>query len=120
VTKVQDLSLLPWFKLVDCSAPNFGRQDGRLANISDFHNGRRVDITMNYSFRHLDPSATKVYRGTVLYGIEDDDICHLLRVKGGYVVETPVTDKWIRGQHIDTLKNYFTTIKPLRIIHDGL
>ena len=75
---------------------------------------------MDNQFKHLDPSATKVYRGTVLYGIEDDDICHLIKIKGGYVVETPVTDKWIRGQHIETLKTYFKNIKPLRLLADGL
>lgn len=75
---------------------------------------------MNYSFRHLDPSTTKVYRGTVLYGFEAEAVCLLLRVKNGYVVETPEQGApWIRGQHIDTLKPYFNQIKPIRIIHDA-
>ena len=73
---------------------------------------------MDYSFRHLDPSVTKTYGGTILYGIMDDDICHMLKVKGGYVVETPVTDRWIRGQHITTIEKYFR-IKPLRYISSG-
>lgn len=73
------------------------------------------------AFRHLDPSTTKVYRGTVLYGFESDTMCFLIKVKNGYVVETPEyqNSKWIRGQHIETLNQYFTQIKPLRLIAEG-
>ena len=71
---------------------------------------------MDYSFRHLDPSTTKTYGSTVVYGFESSMVCYMLKVRGGYVVETPTetVDKWIRGQHIETLKPYFQTIKPLR------
>jgi hypothetical protein len=74
------------------------------------------------AFRHLDPSVTKVYQSTVLYGFEAEDICLLLRVKKGYVVETPLHHRnktkwsWIRGQHIDTLSSFFINIMPLRIV----
>jgi len=76
---------------------------------------------MDYSFRHLDPSVTKTYGGTVLYGIESDDICLLIRVKAGYVAETPSAKghEWIRGQHISTLEQFFNAIKPLRWISNG-
>jgi hypothetical protein len=77
---------------------------------------------MNYSFRHLDPSTTKVYRSTVLYNFETSTKCLMLRVTNGYVVETPTghpNECWIRGQHIETLGPYFEHIKPIRIISDG-
>jgi hypothetical protein len=76
---------------------------------------------MEYSFRHLDPSVTKTYRSTVLYGFESETMCFLIKVKNGYVVETPEyqNSKWIRGQHITTLKPYFKQMKPIRIISDG-
>jgi len=76
----------------------------------------------NDGFRHLDPTVTKVYQSTVLYGFELKDQCLLLKVKKGYVVETPLYHKnktkwsWIRGQHIDTLAPFFMNIKPLRIV----
>ena len=72
-------------------------------------------------FRHLDPSAIKIYRGTVIYGFESALVCYLLKVRNGYVVETPfeTVDKWIRGQHLETLKPYFKQIKPLRYVNDG-
>ena len=72
-------------------------------------------------FKHLDPSATRIYRGTVIYGFESSMVCYMLKVKNGWVVETPfdTVDRWIRGQHIDTLKPYFTTIKPLRYVTEG-
>jgi ribosomal protein L21E len=108
---------------VDSSVPHkfTRRQDGRLANISDFHNGRRVDITMNYSFRHLDPSVIKTYQGTVLYGFESHNICFLIKVKKGYVIETPEiqNSKWIRGQHLSVLKDYFKSMTPIRILSDA-
>lgn len=81
---------------------------------------------MNYSFRHLDPSVTKTYRATVLYGFELETICFYLKVKGGYIVETPDQQShaagqfgWIRGQHITTVEPWFKQIKPIRIIHDA-
>jgi len=45
----------------------------------------------------------------------------MLKVKNGYVIETPPSgnEKWIRGQHIDTLEPYYEHIKPIRIIHDA-
>jgi len=76
---------------------------------------------MDYSFRHLDPSVRKTYKGTVLYGFETETMCFMIKVKGGYVVETPEyqTSKWIRGQHLTTLEPYFKQMIPLRIIHDA-
>ena len=80
---------------------------------------------MDYSFKHLDPSVTRTYRATVLYGFEAKTCCLLLRVKNGYVTETPLYHKnkmefsWIRGQHITVLKDYFTKIHPVRIISDA-
>ena len=76
---------------------------------------------MDYSFRHLDPSVMQTYQSTVVYGFENATICYMLKVKNGWVVETPFStvDRWIRGQHIETLKPYFTTIKPLRYISEG-
>jgi len=73
---------------------------------------------MDYSFRHLDPTTTTIYQSTVLYGFESSMVCYMLKVKKGYVVETPfrTVDKWMRGQHIDVLKRYFQKIIPLRII----
>jgi hypothetical protein len=80
----------------------------------------------NYSFKHLDPSATKTYQGTVLYGFELANICFYLKVKGGYVVETPKDHThaagelaWIRGQHLQTIEPWFKSITPIRIIHDA-
>jgi hypothetical protein len=72
---------------------------------------------VGYAFKHLDPSATKIYQATVVYGFEADDVCLMIKVKGGYVVQTPDVQKykWIRGQHVDTLADFFQTIKPLRI-----
>ena len=75
----------------------------------------------DYSFRHLDESTITVYQSTVRYGFYSGDgsnVCLLLNVKGGYVVETPTDPdfKWIRGQHLETLKSYFKVMKPLRII----
>jgi hypothetical protein len=69
-------------------------------------------------FGHLDPSSTKIYQSTVIYGFEADDVCLLVKVRGGYVVQTPEIQnyKWIRGQHIDTLAEFFTKIMPLRIV----
>lgn len=77
---------------------------------------------MNNAFRHLDPSTTKIYRGTVVYGLECAFCCMMLKVKNGYVVETPniITMQWIRGQHIETLQQYFRQILPLRMVADGL
>jgi len=73
------------------------------------------------AFSHLDPSSTKIYRGTVLYGIEDTTQCYLVMVRNGYVIETPEyqNSKWIRGQSITTLKQFFTTLKPIRWISNG-
>ena len=75
----------------------------------------------NYSFRHLDPSVTPTYRSTVLYGFSNPIICYMLKVKNGYVIESPFreVDKWIRGQHIDALRKYFDVIKPIRILSDA-
>ena len=80
----------------------------------------------DYSFRHLDPSVKKTYQGTVLYGFETEHVCFYLKVKGGYVVETPQQHThgagdlgWIRGQHLSTIEIYFKQIKPIRIIHDA-
>ena len=72
-------------------------------------------------FKHLDPSATRVYRGTVIYGFESSMVCYMLKVKNGWVVETPfdTVDRWIRGQHIDTLKPFFTKIIPLVLVNPG-
>jgi hypothetical protein len=76
---------------------------------------------MDYSFAHLDESVTKVYRGTVLYSFETSYWCTMLKVKNGYVIETPPScnEKWVRGQHIGTLKDFYEQIKPIRIISDG-
>ena len=73
------------------------------------------------SFRHLDPTATKIYRGTVLYGFETSYWCTMLKVRNGFVVETPPScnEKWVRGQHIDTLRPYYEKIIPLRYVSDG-
>ena len=76
----------------------------------------------NFTYRHLDPSATRVYKSAVLYGFEADDTCLLLLVKNGYVTEAPLFHRnkmrytWIKGYHIDLLKNYFKSIRPLRWI----
>jgi hypothetical protein len=73
------------------------------------------------AFKHLDPSATKIYQSIVLYGFEADEVCLLLKVKNGYVVETPLYHRnktewsWIRGQHIETLKPFFLNIMALRM-----
>ena len=71
----------------------------------------------NNAFKHLDPSATKIYQSIVVYGFEADEVCLFCKVKNGYVVETPTIKsmRWIRGQHIETLKPFFLNIKPLRI-----
>jgi len=80
---------------------------------------------MDYSFRHLDPSVTKTYRGTVLYGFEARNKCFLLKVRNGYLIESPPQYNrinkyaWCRGQHIDTLATYFKQIRPIRIVHDA-
>ena len=57
----------------------------------------------------------------MLYGLEMPDRCLLIKVKGGFVVETPNVECywWIRGQSLDTLKPFFNLIKPLRIIQDA-
>jgi hypothetical protein len=57
----------------------------------------------------------------VKYGFEADLFCLLLNVKNGYVVETPTEPdfKWIRGQHLETLKDHFKVMKPLRIINNA-
>jgi hypothetical protein len=74
----------------------------------------------NRQFRHLDPSALKVYTQKTVYGIETERVCLLIAVKNGYVVETPKQQdlKWIRGQHIETLIQFYN-IKPLRIASTG-
>jgi hypothetical protein len=75
----------------------------------------------NSAFKHLDPSATKIYQATVVYGFETKTQCLMLKVKNGYVVETPLYHKnkmkwsWIRGQHVDTLADFFIKIMPLRM-----
>lgn len=76
---------------------------------------------MDYSFKHLDPSATKIYRGTVVYGFETSMVCYMLKVKNGYVIETPfrTVDKWIRGQHLEILKPFFKSIQPLVLVNPG-
>jgi hypothetical protein len=53
----------------------------------------------------------------VIYGFEADEVCLLIRVRGGYVVQTPEITKykWIRGQHIETLAEFFHNIMPLRM-----
>jgi len=66
------------------------------------------------SFQHLDPSSTKTYQTTVLYSFELTDVCLLVKVRSGYVVETPKQLPWIRGQHIDTLKEFFIAITPVK------
>jgi len=80
----------------------------------------------DYSFRHLDPSVTKVYRGTVLYGFEMELVCFYLKVKGGYIVETPQDHTcaaggmgWIRGQHISTVEPWFKQIRAIRLIQEA-
>jgi hypothetical protein len=72
---------------------------------------------MNNAFKHLDPSSTKIYQATVVYNFETDVCCVPLKVRNGYVIEHhgPVAP-WVRGQHIDTLKNYFIKIEPIRWI----
>ena len=78
-----------------------------------------------YTLRHIDPSVTKVYTGTVLYGFETKTCCLLLKVRRGYVTETPLYHRnkmefsWIRGQHIDDLAPYFEKIIPVRYISGG-
>ena len=69
-------------------------------------------------FRHLDPTTVETFQHTVLYGFELIDMCLIVKVKNGWVVETPVIQgfKWIRGQHIETLGQFFSNIKPLRIV----
>jgi len=57
----------------------------------------------------------------VVYGFEADDICLMLNVKNGYVVEMPLYHRnktkwsWIKGQHIETLAPFFVNIMPLRM-----
>jgi hypothetical protein len=53
----------------------------------------------------------------VVYGFEADDVCLMIKVKGGYVVQTPDIQKykWIRGQHVDTLADFFHNIMALRL-----
>jgi hypothetical protein len=74
-------------------------------------------INNSNAFKHLDPSATKIYQSIVVYGFEADEVCLFCKVKNGYVVETPTITsyRWIRGQHIETLKPFFLNIMPLRI-----
>jgi len=74
---------------------------------------------MNYSFRHADPSVMPIYQSTVVYAFESSMVCYMLKVKQGYVVETPfrTVDRWMRGQHIEILKSYFTNIFPYRWIN---
>ena len=66
-------------------------------------------------FAHLDPSSTKTYDAKVVYGFELPDICLLLKVSKGYLVETPrqIDLQWCRGQHIDTLSEFFVSITPV-------
>jgi hypothetical protein len=72
---------------------------------------------INRGFRHLDPSSTKIYQSTVIYGFETDTLCLMIKVKNGYVVETPPLGslRWIRGQHIEILKPFFSNIIALRM-----
>ena len=72
-------------------------------------------------FRHLDPSAMKIYRGTVVYGFESSMVCYMLKVKNGYCIEAPMdtVDTWIRGQHLETLKPYFKQMIPLTLVNQG-
>ena len=68
--------------------------------------------------KHLDTSSTKIYQGLVMYSFETDNVCLMIKVKGGYTVETPPTQdyKWIRGQHLDTLAPFFNDITPIRYL----
>jgi len=67
------------------------------------------------------PSTIKVYKSVVLYGFETETICFLIKVKGGYVCETPEiqNSKWIRGMSLKTLEPYFKSMTPIRIISDA-
>jgi hypothetical protein len=57
----------------------------------------------------------KVYDGTVQYGLCAKDICLLVKIRGGYVIETPeiLEYKWIRGQFVETLADFFSVVTPL-------
>jgi hypothetical protein len=74
-------------------------------------------MPLNTGFRHLDPSSPKLYTSKVTYGFEAETVCLICNVKNGYVMETPTIKslRWIRGQHIETLKPFFVNIKPLRL-----
>lgn len=69
-------------------------------------------------FKHLDPSSTRIYQSTVVYGFETDVLCLMIKVRGGYVVQTPEMQKykWIRGQHIETLAPFFVKIMPVQYV----
>ena len=70
-------------------------------------------------FRHLDPTTVKVFQSTVMYSFETPNVCLMIKVRGGYVVETPSADtayRWIRGQHIGVLDEYFVKITPIKFI----
>jgi len=70
-------------------------------------------------FRHLDPSATKVYAGTILYRMQFEDMCFHVKVRGGYIVETPFFKPWTRGQSLETLLSMGITAEPIQYLSDG-
>jgi hypothetical protein len=57
----------------------------------------------------------KVYGLKVTYGFETEKICFTCNVKNGWVVQTPESHPWIRGQHLETILPFFVNIKPLRL-----
>ena len=67
-------------------------------------------------FKHLDPTATKIYQSTVMYGFETSEYCFYAKVKNGYLIQTPFFKPWARGQHIDTLKGLGITYKALWLV----
>ena len=69
-------------------------------------------------FRHLDPTTVKVYQSTVMYSFETRNVCLMIKVRGGYVVETPdvLHYRWIRGQSLQDLAEFFVAITPIKFI----
>lgn len=76
---------------------------------------------MSGNFSHLDPTTTYIYRATtVWYGFETDSYCFKCQVRNGYLIgrrdRLPDTFSWAIGQHIDVVRNFVQTLKPLHLV----
>ena len=72
------------------------------------------------NFSHHDPSARRHYSGTVLYRMEfENDMCFTIKVRGGYIIETPTFKPWVRGQSLQTLLSMGIKATPIEWISAG-